>query len=102
MTDLMKRDVTWARKITERLRAQATNYQEAPEGSRAAGVVRHGGEPSRARVGRKQRVMTVDPFREHMRRERNAVIAQAIRDGLVFVLIVHAVVTVLFSPRRYR
>ena len=31
MTDLVSRDINWARKITERLRLQATNYQEARE-----------------------------------------------------------------------
>lgn len=31
MTELVQRDLTWARKITERLRLQATNYQEARE-----------------------------------------------------------------------
>lgn len=31
MTDLVARDIHWARKITERLRLQATNYQEARE-----------------------------------------------------------------------
>lgn len=31
MNELATRDITWARKITERLRLQATNYQEARE-----------------------------------------------------------------------
>lgn len=31
MTELVQRDINWARKITERLRLQATNYQEARE-----------------------------------------------------------------------
>lgn len=31
MTDLVSHDINWARKITERLRLQATNYQEARE-----------------------------------------------------------------------
>lgn len=31
MTELATRDLAWARKITERLRLQATNYQEARE-----------------------------------------------------------------------
>lgn len=31
MTELVQRDLNWARKITERLRLQATNYQEARE-----------------------------------------------------------------------
>lgn len=31
MSDLVTRDINWARKITERLRLQATNYQEARE-----------------------------------------------------------------------
>lgn len=31
MTELVQRDLSWARKITERLRLQATNYQEARE-----------------------------------------------------------------------
>lgn len=35
MTEVMKRDLTWARKITERLRLQATNYQEARDKIRA-------------------------------------------------------------------
>lgn len=31
MSELVQRDLNWARKITERLRLQATNYQEARE-----------------------------------------------------------------------
>lgn len=36
---------------------------------------------------------------EYMQRQKNAVMAQAIRDGLLFALIFHAVTTVLFAPR---
>lgn len=44
--------------------------------------------------------MTLDGYRQQIRRQKHLVIAVAVRDGLLFALIFHAVVTVLFSPRR--
>lgn len=47
--------------------------------------------------------MTVDDgATAAVRRQKHYVIALAIRDGLLFALIVHAVTTVLMSPRRNR
>lgn len=39
---------------------------------------------------------------EYMQRQKHAVMAQALRDALLFALIFHAVTTVLFAPRRSR
>ena len=39
---------------------------------------------------------------EYMQRKRDAVMAQAVRDALLFALIFHAVTTVLFAPRKAR
>lgn len=47
--------------------------------------------------------MTLDPqMREQRRLRMPAIIAASIRDGLLLALILHAVLTVLMSPRRNR
>lgn len=47
-----------------------------------------------------RRRMTLDGTRRELHRQKHLVAAIAVRDGLLFALITHAVLTVIFSPRR--
>ena len=47
-----------------------------------------------------RRRMALDGTRRELHRQKHLVAAIAVRDGLLFALITHAVLTVIFSPRR--